>query len=227
MLLWCKPGSIPEHCIMGELPRSSDTKDPVTPYLRKIVYKMLRRCCCVLERIRKQEASYLQIWISICHSSSWRVPISRGHTLPVCPQTQRGCSGSTIQSTVGVLPTMFSVLQNMVFSEVYLQDWTEFQYWPVRKCLRSTEVPAHKSCWFSWSCWGYDEFHQSQMTRQVVFLPTETRPRQRMLKNKQDLIGLEERSSDIYMSTRLDEYLYRPKELKNLTYPEFFKWSQA
>ena len=25
MLLWCKPGTIPEHCIMAEVPRSSDT----------------------------------------------------------------------------------------------------------------------------------------------------------------------------------------------------------
>ena len=28
MLLWCKPGTIPEDCIMAELPRSSNTKDP-------------------------------------------------------------------------------------------------------------------------------------------------------------------------------------------------------
>ena len=26
------------------------------------------------------------------------------------------------------------------------------------------------------------------------------------------------------MSTRFDEYLYRPEDLKNMTYPEFFKW---
>ena len=45
-------------------------------------------------------------------------------------------------------------------------------------------------------------FHQSQMTRQVLFLPTEIKPRQRMLKSKRDLLELEAGSPDIYMSTR-------------------------
>ena len=26
------------------------------------------------------------------------------------------------------------------------------------------------------------------------------------------------------MSTRFDEYRYRPEDLKDITYPEFFKW---
>ena len=53
MLLWCKPGSIPEHCIMAELPRSSNTNDCITAYLRKIVQKMQRHCRCVPERCLK------------------------------------------------------------------------------------------------------------------------------------------------------------------------------
>ena len=67
-------------------------------------------------------------------------------------------------------------------------------------------------------------FHQSQMTRQVLFLPTEINAKQRMLKCKRDLLQLQEGSSDIYMSTRFDEYLHRPEDLKDMTYPEFFKW---
>ena len=61
-------------------------------------------------------------------------------------------------------------------------------------------------------------FHQSQMTRQVLFLPTEIKPRQRMLKSKRDLQQLQDDSSDIYMSTRFDEYLHRPEHLKDMTY---------
>ena len=45
-----------------------------------------------------------------------------------------------------------------------------------------------------------------------------------MLKTKRDLLQLEEGSSDIYVSTRFDEYLYRPQPLKDITYPDFFKW---
>ena len=53
--------------------------------------------------------------------------------------------------------------------------------------------------------------HQSQMTRKVLYLPTEIKPRQRMLKSKHDLLQLVEGSSDIYLSTRFDEYLHRPE----------------
>ena len=53
MLLWCKPGTIPEDCIMAELPRSSNTKDSATAYLRKIVYKMQRHRRCIPERCLK------------------------------------------------------------------------------------------------------------------------------------------------------------------------------
>ena len=67
-------------------------------------------------------------------------------------------------------------------------------------------------------------FHQSQMTRQVIFLPTEIKPRQRMLKSKRNLQQLQDDSADIYMSTRFDEYLHRPDHLRDITYPEFFKW---
>ena len=40
MLLWCKPGTIPQDCIMAELPLSSNTTDSATAYLCKMVYKM-------------------------------------------------------------------------------------------------------------------------------------------------------------------------------------------
>ena len=53
MLLWCKPGTIPNHCIMAELPRSSDPNDSISAYLRKIVHKMQRHCRCVPERCLK------------------------------------------------------------------------------------------------------------------------------------------------------------------------------
>ena len=45
-----------------------------------------------------------------------------------------------------------------------------------------------------------------------------------MLKCKRDLQQLQDGSSDIYLSTRLDEYLHCPEQLKDMTYPEFFKW---
>ena len=53
MLLWCKPGTIPNHCIMAELPQSSEPNDSISAYSRKIVHKIQCHCRCVPERCLK------------------------------------------------------------------------------------------------------------------------------------------------------------------------------
>ena len=67
-------------------------------------------------------------------------------------------------------------------------------------------------------------FHQTQMTREVIYLPTDVKPTRRMLKSKRDLVQLEEGSSDIYMSTRFDEYLASFPDLpaRTQTYAKYF-----
>ena len=68
-------------------------------------------------------------------------------------------------------------------------------------------------------------YHQSQMTRQVVFIPTDlVPPHQRMLKSKAEREPLEEDSEDIYPATRFETYTNRPHQLQSITYPEFFQW---
>lgn len=65
-------------------------------------------------------------------------------------------------------------------------------------------------------------FHQHQMTRQTMFLPTDAK--QRMLKTQSQLKSLEGDSEDIYMATRVDTYLQRQPQLKHITYSEFYQW---
>ena len=67
-------------------------------------------------------------------------------------------------------------------------------------------------------------FHQSQMSRQVLFLHTEMNPAQRMLKPTYQLSQLEDEDSDIYLQTKFQTYLKRPSGLYSLTYPEFYRW---
>ena len=67
-------------------------------------------------------------------------------------------------------------------------------------------------------------FHQSQMSRQVLFLHTEMNPAQRMLKPTYQLSQLEDEDSDIYLQTKFQTYLKRPSSLYSLTYPEFYRW---
>ena len=67
-------------------------------------------------------------------------------------------------------------------------------------------------------------FHQSQMSRQVLFLHTELNPSQRMLKPSFQLNQLPDDDSDICLQTKFQTYLKRPPALHALTYPEFFRW---
>ena len=67
-------------------------------------------------------------------------------------------------------------------------------------------------------------FHQYQMSRQVLFLPTELNPAQRKLKPTFKLQELEDEDSDIYLQTKLQIYLKRPSSLDVSTFPEFYRW---
>ena len=67
-------------------------------------------------------------------------------------------------------------------------------------------------------------FHQSQMSRQVLFLHTELNPSQRMLKPTYQLKDLDDEDSDTYLQTKFQTYLQRPSSLYSLTYPEFYRW---
>ena len=64
-------------------------------------------------------------------------------------------------------------------------------------------------------------FHQSQMTREVIYLPTDIKSTRRMLKSKRNLVR---RVHQTFICL-LD--LYRPQQLKDITYPDFFKWWRA
>ena len=67
-------------------------------------------------------------------------------------------------------------------------------------------------------------FHQHQMTRQTMFLPTDLIAKQRMLKTRGQLQSLEADSENVYIATRFETYLQRPPELEEITYPDFYKW---
>ena len=67
-------------------------------------------------------------------------------------------------------------------------------------------------------------FHQYQMSRSVVFLPTEVKPKQRFLKPRGDISGLPNNSTDIYLESKFEVYLQRPSQLSDITYPAFYQW---
>ena len=234
MLLWCKPGTIPEHCIMAELPRSSDTNDSITAYLRKIVHKMQRHCH-VPERCLKgyggkrlhtckygfhfavpqtekclDEEGIRYLYVRRHKEDALVVPynpelcILWGAAHNVQRVAKHGYEQYVAKYISKAEPSFNIDLPNNA------SDPQRYLRTRVIGSVEATEVLM--------------SLHRNQMTRQVLYLPTEIKPRQRMLKSKRDLLQIQEGSSDIYLSTRLDEYLHRPEQLKDITYPEFFKW---
>jgi len=66
-------------------------------------------------------------------------------------------------------------------------------------------------------------FHQSQITRQIIFLHTELDPTQHMLKHSRDLQHLQPDSQDVYAATRFETYLIRSPHLSDITYQEYYQ----
>ena len=67
-------------------------------------------------------------------------------------------------------------------------------------------------------------FHQSQMTRQITYLPTELTPARHMLKHSTDLQHLQDDSQNVHTTTRFQIYLLRYPQLTSITYPDYHQW---
>ena len=211
MLLWCKPGTVPEHCIMVELPRGSDTNDSVAAYLRKIVHKLQRHSHCVQERCLKGYGG------KRLHACKYGFPF------PI-PQTEECLDDEGIRylyvrrhtEDTSVVPynpelcILWGAVHNVQRVAKHGYEQYLAKYISKAKPSFNIDLPENVSDpqrYLRTRVIGSVEavevlmsFHQSQMTRQVTFLPTETKPRQRMLKSKRDLEELEGRSADIYVT---------------------------
>ena len=235
MLLWCKPGTIPKHCIMAELPRSSDPNDSITAYLRKVVYKMQRHYRCVPERCLKGYGG------KRLHTCKYGFPFAIPQTEECLDEegirylyVRRHKEDALVVPYNPELCILWGASHNVQRVAKHGYEQYLAKYISKSEPSFNIDLPNNASDpqrYLRTRVIGSVEaievlmsFHQSQMTRQVLFLPTEIKPRQRMLRSKRDLQQLQDDSSDIYMSTRFDEYLHRPEHLKDMTYTEFFKW---
>ena len=67
-------------------------------------------------------------------------------------------------------------------------------------------------------------FHQFQLSRSTMFLPTELKPQQQFLKHRAQLTSLPQDSEDVYVQSKYQVYLKRNNTLHDLTYPMYFQW---
>ena len=62
------------------------------------------------------------------------------------------------------------------------------------------------------------------MSRLVIFLPTQVNPPTRVLKSKKLLEQLPPDSADVFYKSKFEVYLMRSKELRDITYPDLYRW---
>ena len=217
MLLWCKPGSVPQHCIMAEVPRSSEANDSITAYLRKIVHKMQRHYRCLPEHCLKGYGG------KKLHSCKYGFPFAVPQTEECLDEdgirylyVRRHREDALVVPYNPELCILWGAAHNIRVAKHGYEQYLA-KYISKAEPSFNIDLPNNASDpqrYLRTRVIGSVEaievlmsFHQSQMTRQVLYLPTEIKPKQRMLKCKRDLLQLQEGSSDIYLSTRFDEYL--------------------
>ena len=235
ILFWIEPGTAPDNVVMAEMPRHSDTSNVEAQYARRMVqkYQVHRECypsrCLkgyggkvlsrykygfpfktpqLKEELDEDEVRY--VYVRRCKEDSLVVPYNLeillfwGASMNIQRVSKHGFE-QYLAKYISKPESSFDVKLSENPSEP-------------EKYLRTRVIGA---------CEALDVmlgFHQYQMSRSVVFLPTEVKPKQRYLKPQGEISGLPKQSNDIYMETRFETYLQRPTELSDITYPTFYQW---
>ena len=202
MLLWCKPGTVPEHCIMAELTRSSDPNDSITAYLRKIVHKMQCHCRCVPERCLKGYGG------KRLHTCKYGFPFAIPHTQECLDEegirylyVRRHKEDALVVPYNPELCILWGASHNV--QRVAKHGYEQYLAKYISKAEPSFNIDLPNNAsdpqrYLQTRVIGSVEavkvlmsFHQSQMARQVILLPTEIKPTQCMLRSKRDLQQLQ------------------------------------
>lgn len=235
ILLWVKPNSSPNHAVMAELPRSSDTNNKCAAYLRKLVQHFQAHKTCHPSRCFR--GSHGKTLSKCKYGFPFDVP---NNTLCLDNDCVRYLYTRRHQEDTLIVPynPEIAILWGAAHNvqrvskhgfEMYLAKY-------ISKPEPSLSIQLPQNCsepqrYLRTRVIGSVEtievlmgFHQNQMSRQVIFLQTELTPSQKMLKPKHLLHSLNDDSEDIYLRTKFDTYLQRPHQLKLVTYPHFFQW---
>lgn len=236
MLLWVKPGTAPSYAVMAEMPRGPDNDDERAAYLRKVIQEMQQHKTCYPSR---------------CFRGRRRKTLSKckyGFPFKV-PEPEERLDDDGIrylyvrrhkEDALVVVPynpeiaILWGAAHNVQKVSRHGFEMYLAKYISKPEPSLSIQLPENASepqRYLRTRVIGSVEalevlmgFHQSQMTRQVIFLQTELVPAQRMLKPRVEIESLEDDDEDIYLKTKFETYLKRPVQLASLTYPEFFRW---
>jgi len=235
ILFWIQPGTEPEGTIMAEVPRCADVSNQVAAYLRKIVKKMLLHDRCYPDRCFK--GSFGKV-LSYCkYGFPFKIPQLAEELDDDDVRylyIRRHEEDSLVVPYNPELAILWGAAHNIQRVSKHGFEQYLAKYISKPEPSFTINLPENASApqrYLRTRVIGAVEalevlmgFHQHQMTRQAMFLPTELVANQRMLKTTAELKSLEADSEDIYIATRYDTYLQRPPELREMTYPNFYQW---
>ena len=234
MLLWMEPETIPADAVVAEMPRPVDTSSSVGKYLRKLVRKLEMHDYCTpkcfqkafgqtstkckygfpynvpqaVEELDEENIRYLyprrheEDKMVVPHNLEMLVVWGAGHN--VQRVSRHGFEMYLAKYISKPEPTTrIELPENASAPEKYLKT-------RVIGAIEALEVLMG--------------FQQHSMSRLSIYLPTEVKPSVKVLKGKRLLEELPPDSQDIFYMSKFQVYLLRPEELRDITYPDMYKW---
>ena len=235
ILFWVEPGTVPDNVVSAELPRHPDTSNIQAQYARRMVQKFQMHRQCYPSRCLKGYGGKV---LSRC---KYGFPFKTPQLKEELDEDEvryvyvRRCKEDCL-----VVPYNLEILLFWGASmnvqrvskhgfETYLAKYISKpeSSFDVKLSENPTEPEKYLRTRVIGACEALDVmlgFHQYQMSRSVVFLPTEVKPTQKFLKPQGEISGLPKSSKEIYLDTKFETYLQRPPELSDITYPTFYQW---
>eukprot|EP00112_Aurelia_sp_Birch-Aquarium-sp1_P026726 Seg968.10 transcript_id=Seg968.10/GoldUCD/mRNA.D3Y31 product="hypothetical protein" protein_id=Seg968.10/GoldUCD/D3Y31 len=228
MVVWCKPGTIPEDVVCAEMPRS-DTADPTVTALRSYVKRLqVHKCrparCNRSSRGKKlNRCKYgfpfkIQMEDQLNHAGNRHLP-------------KRRC-----QDDVNIVPYNKEILflwgAHMNIQRVTGSGWEMYLAKYVAKTEPSFQMQLSRDAsdterYIRTRIVGRLEVDHinlghflCQSSREIVYLPTEFNPEYGFVKRREHLPEDPE-STDVFYDNYLQKYMDRPIQLEHLLYPDW------
>ena len=234
MLLWIEPGTIPDDAIVAEMPRPADINSAVGKYLRRMVRKLETHDYCTPKCFQK---AFGQTSDKCKYGFPYSVPqeveeLDEDNTRYLYPrrhEEDRMIVPHNLEMLVvwGAGHNVQRVSRHGF--EMYLA-----KYISKPEPMTKIELPENASAperYLKTRVIGAIEalevlmgFQQHSMSRLAIYLPSEVKPTVKVLKGKKLLEELPHDSEDVFYLSKFQVYLLRPEELRDITYPDFYKW---
>ena len=234
MLLWIEPGTITDDAVVAEMPRPADTNSVVGKYLRRMVRKLETHDYRTPKCFQK---AFGQTSDKCKYGFSYNVPqeveeLDEDNTRYLYPrrhEEDRMIVPHNLEMLVvwGAGHNVQRVSRHGF--EMYLA-----KYISKPEPMTKIELPENASApdrYLKTRVIGAIEalevlmgFQQHSMSRLAIYLPSEVKPTVKVLKGKKLLEELPHDCEDVFYLSKFQVYLLWPEELRDITYPDFYKW---